>query len=99
MIKGAASALYGTAALGGVINLVSRGPDVRERIALANATTLGGTDLSLWIAEPAQSRWGWTVLGGLPGQRRVDLDEDGCQPDQVPPAPPRRTLSECRLAS
>jgi outer membrane receptor for ferrienterochelin and colicins len=77
VIKGAASALYGTAALGGVINLVSRRPAVRERLALANATTLGGTDLSLWLAEPARSRWGWTVLGGLHGQRRVDLDEDG----------------------
>jgi outer membrane receptor for ferrienterochelin and colicins len=77
VIKGAASALYGTSALGGVINLVSRRPEVRERLALANATTLGGTDLSLWLAEPAQSRWGWTVLGGLHGQRRGDLDDDG----------------------
>jgi hypothetical protein len=33
VIKGAASALYGTAALGGFINLVSRRPAVRERLA------------------------------------------------------------------
>src|SRR5919108_314503 len=39
IIKGAASALYGSAALGGVINLVSRRPVAREREVLVNATS------------------------------------------------------------
>jgi iron complex outermembrane receptor protein len=77
VIKGAASALYGTGALGGVVNLVSRRPGARERQALLNVTTLGGVDGSLWIAEPAGGRWGWTLLGGGNTLPRRDLDDDG----------------------
>jgi iron complex outermembrane receptor protein len=77
VIKGAASALYGTGALGGVVNLVSRRPAVRERQALVNATTLGGADVSLWVAEPPKGHWAWTLLGGANSQARQDLDDDG----------------------
>jgi iron complex outermembrane receptor protein len=42
IIKGAASALYGPSALGGVINRISRRPaDALEAEVLANATTRG----------------------------------------------------------
>ena len=77
IIKGVASALYGSSALGGVINLVSRRPMQRERQLLVNRTTRGGTDNSFWIAEPAKNRWGYTLLGGGHFQERNDIDGDG----------------------
>jgi outer membrane receptor for ferrienterochelin and colicins len=76
VIKGAASALYGANALGGVVNLVSRRPE-RDRELLLNQTTLGGTDAVLWLADEIGERWGYTVLGGLHRQVRADPDEDG----------------------
>jgi len=44
LIKGAASALYGGSALGGVLNIVSKSPK-EESAVLANATSRGGRDL------------------------------------------------------
>ena len=48
IIKGVASALYGSSALGGVINLVSRRPQQSERELLLNQTTRGGSDSVFW---------------------------------------------------
>jgi outer membrane receptor for ferrienterochelin and colicins len=76
VIKGAASALYGASALGGVINLVSRRP-AGDRELLLNASTLGGSDAVLWSSGALGGRWGYTFLGGAHGQRRADVDEDG----------------------
>ena len=78
VIKGAASALYGAQALGGVVNLVSRrpGPDA-ERELLVNATTRGGADGVLWLSRRLGERWGYTLLAGAHGQERRDVDEDG----------------------
>ena len=47
IIKGAASALYGASALGGVINLVSRRPTESGREVLVNQTSLGGSDATV----------------------------------------------------
>src|SRR5206468_6748000 len=41
VLKGVASALYGSSALGGVINLVSRRPETVEREFLLNQTSRG----------------------------------------------------------
>jgi iron complex outermembrane receptor protein len=76
VIKGAASALYGANALGGVVNLVSRRPE-RDRELLLNQTTLGGTDAVAWLADELNPEWGYTVLGGLHRQPRADADDDG----------------------
>jgi iron complex outermembrane receptor protein len=76
VIKGAASALYGTTALGGVVNLISRRPE-REREALFNQTTLGGTDAVLWLAGEPTGRWAYTLLAGGHRQARADVDRDG----------------------
>ena len=76
VIKGAASALYGATALGGVVNLISRRPD-DERELLVNQSTLGGTDGVLWLAGRPTERWGYTLLGGVHRQGRTDVDEDG----------------------
>jgi iron complex outermembrane receptor protein len=76
VIKGAASALYGPAALGGVINLVSRRARESEREALVNFTSQQGVDTTFWFAEPPRGGWSWTLLGGYHGQPRQDLDDD-----------------------
>jgi iron complex outermembrane receptor protein len=78
VIKGVASALYGTAAVGGVVNLVTRRPrDQPEREILVNRTSHGGTDAVVWLAEKLDARWGYSLIGGLHGQERSDLDDDG----------------------
>ena len=78
IIKGAASALYGPSALGGVINLISRRPsDVLEAEVLANATTRDGQDLTAHVAAPIRSGWSASLTGGAHRQSWQDLDEDG----------------------
>jgi iron complex outermembrane receptor protein len=78
VIKGAASALYGPSALGGVINLVSRRPGEKfEGEVLANATTRGGLDLTAYLASPIGGGWSASVTGGAHRQSIHDLDEDG----------------------
>jgi len=78
VIKGVASALYGAGALGGVVDLISRRPSkepVRE--ALVNRTSRGGTDATLFAAQPMTDRWSGTVLVGGHWQERNDIDDDG----------------------
>jgi iron complex outermembrane receptor protein len=77
VIKGVASALYGSSALGGVINLISRSPKSRERELLLNRTSRNGTDGVFWLAEPRKNGWGYTLLGGIHAQDRTDIDHDG----------------------
>lgn len=75
VIKGVASALYGSAALGGVVNLISRRPRGPENEVLLNATTLGGVDVTGWVARAGT--WSWSAIGGYHGQSRKDVDGDG----------------------
>jgi iron complex outermembrane receptor protein len=78
VIKGAASALYGPSALGGVINLVSRRPgEALEGEILANATTREGQDLTAYVASPLGRGWSASLTGGAHRQSRHDLDGDG----------------------
>ena len=78
IIKGTASALYGSSALGGVIDLVSRRPGAEaERTALVNQTSRGGTDAVFFGSQPVSERVGVTLLAGVHTQRRNDLDADG----------------------
>lgn len=77
VIKGAASALYGSAALGGVINLVSRRPQESQVETLFNVTSLGGADATVWLGRAPTRGWSWTLLAGAHGQQRRDLDDDG----------------------
>jgi outer membrane receptor for ferrienterochelin and colicins len=81
IIRGAASALYGGQALGGVINLLSRDP-IRRRELLLAQTYRDASDLVGFAAGPltetrAQSRWAYSLLAGGHRQRRRDLDGDG----------------------
>jgi iron complex outermembrane receptor protein len=78
IIKGSASALYGAAALGGVVNLISRRPkETAEAEMLLNATSRGGQDVTGYAAGPLVEHWGLSVVGGYHRQDRQDLDGDG----------------------
>ena len=78
VIKGAASALYGPSALGGVINLISKRPgDAFAADVLANATTRGGQDLTAYVAGPLSGSAGVSLTAGAHRQTGQDLDGDG----------------------
>jgi outer membrane receptor for ferrienterochelin and colicins len=77
VIKGAASALYGPSALGGVINLVTRRPTPEHAgEALINVTSRSGADGLLWLSGPASPAWGYTLLAGVHAQNASDVDGD-----------------------
>ncbi len=66
VIKGAASALYGPSALGGVINLVSRRPGrAPQGELLFNATSRGGQDVTAYGAAPIGDTLGASVTAGF----------------------------------
>ena len=78
VIKGAASALYGGQALGGVINLISRRPgDDAGGELILNATTRDGQDVSLYGEMPFVGNWSGSVLATYNHQAVQDLDDDG----------------------
>jgi outer membrane receptor for ferrienterochelin and colicins len=72
VIKGVASALYGAGALGGVVDLISRRPTKEPiREAVVNRTSRGGTDATLFAAQPFSARWSGTMLVGGHWQERA----------------------------
>ena len=76
VIKGAASALYGGSALGGVLNLVSRTADAEPGV-LANVTSRGGRDLLGFFTHKSASPWSETLTAGAHDQSREDVNADG----------------------
>jgi outer membrane receptor for ferrienterochelin and colicins len=78
VIKGVASALYGSSALAGVVNLVSRRPaDDHAAEVLLNQTTRAGTDGLVWLSGPLAGHVGYSFIGGAHLQSRQDVDADG----------------------
>jgi len=78
VIKGNASALYGSAAMAGVVNLISRRPTAEPvHEFLVNRSTLGATDVSMFLASPLSSHWSASLLGGADFQEHRDVDGDG----------------------
>src|SRR5450631_4451379 len=76
VIKGAASALYGGSALGGVLNLVSQTADSEPGI-LANVTSRGGRDVVGFFTGKGSSRWSGTLTAGVHDQSREDIGGEG----------------------
>ena len=76
LIKGAASALYGGQALGGVINLVSKPPTGRNEVLL-NRRTLGVTDAATWLSRRFSEQAGLSLLLSGTVQDAADPDDDG----------------------
>ena len=78
VIKGVASALYGSGAMGGVVNLISRRPgDKPAYETLVNQSTRGATDIVPFISGSLTSHWRASLLGGAHFQQRNDVDHDG----------------------
>lgn len=82
IIKGAASALYGGQALGGVVNLVSKAPSGNSEVLL-NRRTMGVTDAATWMSRKIGESAGVSLLASGTDQHSVDVDGDGWtdQPD------------------
>ncbi|MFC4314746.1 TonB-dependent receptor plug domain-containing protein [Steroidobacter flavus] len=76
VIKGVASALYGSGGLGGVLNLMSRKPGSEPEILL-NRTSRGGTDAVGFVTDAISPEWGYSVTAGAHDQSREDIDDDG----------------------
>ena len=76
LIKGAASALYGGQALGGVINLISK-PPTGESQLLLNRRTMGVTDAATWLSRRLSERSGVSLLLSGTMQDAGDPDGDG----------------------
>src|SRR5579871_1403382 len=78
IIKGNASALYGSAAMAGVVDLISRRPATEPiREFLFNRSSLGETDASMFLASELAPHWGASLLGGAYWQERQDVNGDG----------------------
>ena len=77
IIKGAASALYGPTALGGVVNLVARRPAGDDVDDAGQRHVAGGCRRDRLFARRPRGGWGWTLLGGYHAQQPHDLDDDG----------------------
>ena len=78
VIKGVASALYGAGAMGGVINVVARRPQVDPvREVLFNQSTLGTTDVVGFLSGWLSKHVGATLTAGGHRQSKNDIDEDG----------------------
>ena len=76
IIKGAASALYGGQALGGVINLVSKQPSGKSEVLL-NRRTMGVTDAATWLSRRFSENAGMSLLVSGTVQNAADPDDDG----------------------
>ncbi len=78
VIKGNASALYGSAAMAGVVNLISRRPEDKPvHEFLFNESSLGETDASMFLASQLTRDWGASLLAGGYFQKHQDLNGDG----------------------
>ena len=69
IIKGAASALYGPTALGGVVNLVTRRPAANPADMLFNVTSQQGVDATAFSRAASGAAGGGRCLGGTTAQR------------------------------
>ena len=78
VIKGNASALYGSTAMAGVVNLLSRRPTAEPiHEFLFNRSTLGATDASAFLAAPLSKTWSASLLASGDWQEQRDVSGDG----------------------
>ncbi len=77
VIKGSASALYGSDAIAGIVNLVSKEPSENpEWVAIANQTQKNGRDISSFYSN-RNNKIGITFLASQSTQNAVDVNNDG----------------------
>ncbi|MBU1214732.1 MAG: TonB-dependent receptor plug domain-containing protein, partial [Gammaproteobacteria bacterium] len=88
VVPGAYSALYGSNAIGGVINIISKRPDRKERSARIRRGwgDAQGTDASLYLRDRLDERWGF--VAGLGYQERTSyVNEFVVKSPSCPPPP------------
>jgi outer membrane receptor protein involved in Fe transport len=77
IIKGSCSTLYGGDAIGGIINLVSKDPSLRQDGSItANETSLGETNLNTYLARRYKT-FGYTLFFGQTWRKASDVNNDG----------------------
>ena len=77
IIKGSASSLYGSDAIAGIINLISKQPqEKRELTLLINQTSLLGTDLNGYFSQ-RWKKFGFSFLTANNFQKEFDVNKDG----------------------
>ena len=73
IIKGSASTLYGSDAIAGIVNLISKKPsDEKEFSILLNLTHKGGSDISSFYSAE-KGKLGFTLLTGFNTQKALDV--------------------------
>ena len=78
ILKGAAGGFYGSDALAGAVNLISRRPGkTRDGEFLFSQSTEGGTDGVFFFALPSTGTWSSTYQFGGHFQDERDTDDDG----------------------
>lgn len=76
IIKGPAATFYGSGAIAGVVNFISRVPEQEPVTNLIfNVTSAGGVDFSVFDARKL-GRHGYTLLGSVNYQKEYDVDDD-----------------------
>lgn len=77
LIKGSASTLYGGGAIGGLVNIVSRKPTVKQELTiLTNYSTLSEKNLNLFASKKFR-KLGYTFFVGETNQSAKDINKDG----------------------
>lgn len=77
LIKGSASTLYGGGAIGGLVNIISRNPTIKQQaVVCINQTTLKETNLNTFVSK-RYKKAGYTFFGGYNYQKAVDVNKDG----------------------
>lgn len=77
LIKGSASTLYGGGAIGGLVNILSRKPAIKqEAVVSINQTTLKETNFNTYFSK-RYKKAGYTFFGGYNFQKAVDVNKDG----------------------
>ncbi len=78
IVKGASSTLYGGGAIAGMLNLVSKTPQLNkpERSITINQSTLKETNANIFLSK-RNKKTGYTFFAGGTYQRAVDVNKDG----------------------
>lgn len=77
LVKGSSSSLYGSDAIAGIINLISKQPKEKKELTfLVNQTSLLGTDASGYFSQ-RWKKFGFSFLTANSYQKNFDVDKDG----------------------
>ena len=78
IIKGSSSTLYGGGAIAGMVNLISKTPQLNkpQHSVLLNHSTLNETNINTYFSQRGDKA-GYSFFGGTTLQRAVDVNKDG----------------------